>query len=248
MKHLRLLQKLVLLPMSLLGAEQGKGQARTLSYQWLNQPCAEVINCEGGCSACNLPAPGDQVVFGTNAAMIGVEACPFPVSVGDNALWLSGWSAAPGNEHRIVISGIAQASVRIDSVIIVHRREANGPARLLARVHDQGDGGGGMKDVSTNESFEATVITDAGVVEKSDASGLASFQLQLQAYDGSDGAWVLDEVRIVATVIEDISTATISLEGPPTVHAASTIDLLGRAAHATKGDLRFRAGDTMIVQ
>ena len=244
----RPLLPLVLLPIFLLCAAQGNGQTRTISYQWLNQPCAEIINCEGGCSACNLPAPGDQVVFGTNAAMIGVEACPFPVSVGDNALWLSGWSAAPGYEHRIVISGIAQVSLRIDSVIIVHRREANGPARLLARVHDQGDGSGGMKDVSTTESFEATVITDAGVVEKSDASGLASFHLQLQAYDGSDGAWVLDEVRIVATVIEDISTAIISLEGPPTMRASSTIDLLGRAAHATKGDLRFRAGDTMIVQ
>jgi hypothetical protein len=246
--HLSIQKHILFYMLFLLAATEGKGQTRSITYQWLNLPCAENINCATGCSACNEPSEEDLVVFGTNAALIGVDACPHPVESGDNALALSGWSTSPEDAHRIIISGIAQVPVRIDSIIIVHRRDVDGPARLSISVKDLGDGEGMETDVATSETFDTSVLTECGEVEKPSGSAFGTFQVQLKAYLGNGGDWVLDEVRIVVTVIEGISTGITAVSSTPSTNAERRIDLLGRATNASAADLRFRTGNTIIVQ
>ncbi|HMC97977.1 MAG TPA: hypothetical protein VKG92_09995, partial [Flavobacteriales bacterium] len=50
--------------------------AQVISYQWLNVPCSGMINCDVGCSACNMPEDQPGVFIGTNVAWIGVGTCP----------------------------------------------------------------------------------------------------------------------------------------------------------------------------
>lgn len=243
-----LLNHIVMYALFLL-ATQGKGQTRSITYRWLNLPCAENINCATGCSACNEPMEDDMIVFGTNAALIGVEACPHLVATGDNALSLSGWSTTPDEAHRILLSGIAQVPVRIDSVIIVHRSELEGPTRLSVSVKDMGDGEGLDADLPTDAIFTTTVLTNCGDVEKPVGSAFSTFQLQLQAYLGNGGDWILDEVRIVVTALEDELTtglAEIKPAGSGPASATAT-DLLGRIADLNSTGMRFRNGRTIII-
>ena len=246
-----ILKTILLHLLFLIAAAQGRGQSRSITYKWLNEACGQVINCEGGCTACNEPAENDPIVFGTNAALIGVDACPHPVLVGDNALLLSGWSTAPDDAHRLLISGIAQVPVRIDSVIIVHRRATDGPARLAAQVQDLHDGSGVALDVTAGDEFQDLVITDAGVVEKPAGSAYGTFQLQLQAHGGGAGPWILDEVRIVLTEVEPtITTAVTELTRVASPAGSATpVDLLGRELRpSVPGGMSVRAGSIIVAE
>ena len=251
MQRSEIVKPLLLYPLFLLAAAQTNGQTRRITYQWLNLPCAENLNCATGCSACNEPSEEDLVVFGTNAALIGVDACPHPVESGDNALALSGWSTSPDDAHRIIISGIAQVPVRIDSIIIVHRREVDGPARLSIGVKDLGDGEGMETDVATSETFDTSVLTGCGEVEKPSGSAFGTFQVQLKAYLGNGGNWVLDEVRIVVTMLEEeISTGMDHIDQQPrTSGVTTTVDLLGRSRPTRIGsDILHLRGSTVIIR
>lgn len=239
---------IVFVPIFLIAAAQGKGQTRTVTYRWLNQPCAEIINCEGGCSACNLPQ-GDQVVLGTNAALIGLDACPHPFALGDNALLLSGWSDAPCDDHRVIAGIISQISVRIDSVIVVHRRVGEGPARLRVSISDQVSIGTVVHDALAPNTFSATAIADCGMALKGEGMPFASFQVQLQAYAGS-GEWYLDELRIVMSPVEEpVITATMELMKPVANTGSSmTIDLLGRERQSySASGLHYRTTNTIMI-
>lgn len=251
MKRTELLKLFLLYLLFLLAAAQGRGQTRSITYQWLNLPCAENINCATGCSACNEPAEEDMVVFGTNAALIGVQACPHPVVTGDNALSLSGWSITPDDEHRILISGIAQVPVRIDSVIVTHRSEVNGPTRMTVNVLDQSDSEGMVADVVTSGSFTTTVLTEGLEVNKPMGSSYATFQLQLQAYLGNGGDWILDEVRIVVSPLDEVVTTAITdlAAAQPGTNPSMTVDLLGRERPSNfASGLQYRITNTLIIQ
>lgn len=244
-----LLKNVILVTLFLLAAAQGKGQSRTITYQWLNEPCEENIHCNTGCSACNQPEGTDMVVLGTNAAMIGVSACPHPVVVGDNALAISGWSAQADTDHRVLMSGLALVDVHIDSVVIRHRSEANGPARVVVRVQDLGDGGGAVHDAPVDTEWRTTVLTNCGVVQKPTSDGQAAFQLQLQAYGGDGGDWLLDEVRIVVSPVVDLSTSIgVVTQQQEALNRVGTTDLLGRTTSNVGAGLRFRNGNTIILQ
>ena len=252
MKHtnvLLLLLKLVLLPVLLPSATQLQGQSRAIIYQWLNTPCGENLNCEGGCSACNEPAGDDLVVFGTNAAFIGVSACPHPIASGDNALALTGWGAVADDAHRILISGIAQVPIRIDSVVVVHRREENGPTHVAIQLKDLNDGGGAVTEAVATSYFSATELMQCGTVEKPEGMGFGSFQLQLQAFGGSGGDWVLDEVRIVATPLSDgITTGLVDRYAPSGTNTTTAVtDLMGRNARISSEGPLFMKGTTIVV-
>jgi hypothetical protein len=245
--RLPLSDRILVITFFILGAAQGQGQAHSITYRWLNQPCAELINCAIGCTACNVPED-DTIVFGSNAAFIGVDACPHPTQVGDNALWLTGWCAAPDSTRRILISGIAQVPVRIDSVIIVHRSEVDGPTRVVFSIKDLADGGGEIKDVPTSSAYEHTTLTNGGDVAVPAGAAYGTFQLQLQAYGGNGGAWVLEEVRIVTTPADGLVTGITSIDPTMTLPTANTVDLLGRDAGPVRMDgMAFRAGRTVIV-
>lgn len=250
MERTVILKKVLLHLLFLIAAAQGMGQSRTITYKWLNEPCMQMINCEGGCSACNEPGEDDPIVFGTNAALVGVDACPHPVLVGDNALLLSGWSTAPDDAYRLLISGIAQVPVRIDSVIIVHRRANDGPTRLAAQVQDLHDGSGVVLDVPAGDEFQDLVITDAGVVEKPAGSAYGTFQLQLQAHGGGVGPWILDEVRIVVTEFEqDLHTTVTELTRVGPAGPTTPVDLLGRELRpSVQNGMSVRAGSIIVAE
>ena len=252
MKHtnvLLLLLKLVLLPVLLPGATQLQGQSRVIIYQWLNTPCSENLNCEGGCSACNEPAGEDLVVFGTNAAFIGVHPCPHPIASGDNALALTGWGTVADDAHRILIGGIAQVPIRIDSVVVVHRREENGPTHVSIQLKDLIDGSGVASEAVATSYFTTTELMQCGTVEKPEGMAFGSFQLQLQAFGGSGGEWVLDEVRIVATPLSDGITTGLVEHGTSngTNRTHPVTDLLGRNVRLPSEGPLFRKGSTIIV-
>lgn len=243
----RPLLPLVLLPIFLLCAAPGNGQTRTISYQWLNQPCAEIINCEGGCSACNLPE-ADQVVFGTNAALIGLDACPHPFAVGDNALLLSGWTDAPSDDRRVLVSIIAQTAVLIDSVIVLHRRVADGPSLLRVSIIDQSGASNVVSDGMVPSDFHPTAIAECGVALKDPGMAFASFQVQLQAYSGT-GEWYLDELRIVVSELHgDITTGIEEFNRERDLVASDAVDLLGRKIIAAGHERRFERDRIIIVQ
>ncbi|MBK7944848.1 MAG: hypothetical protein IPJ85_05850 [Flavobacteriales bacterium] len=241
------LRLLILPPVLLIASLSATAQTRTVSYQWLNQPCAEMINCEGGCSACNQP-DGDQVVLGTNAALIGVSACPHPFAVGDNALLLSGWSSVPDDSHRLVASVMSMVNVRIDSVIVVHKRVDDGPRKLLASVNDLAGSSQAVIEAPTPEQFGTTVLVMRHCHEGR-RHVVRGFQIRLQAFDG-EGAWYLDELRIVMSELaEELPTAIEDVHSRSTTSSSIPLDLLGRttAIRGAQG-MRLQGSRIVVVQ
>jgi len=204
--------------------------AQTIRYQWLNVPCSNMLNCDDGCSACNMPADAPGVFIGTNVAWIGVGTCPYPVAVGDNAVYSTGWSVLPSTTQSILLSGIATTAVKIDSLIVRYVSWENGPQR--AKIFFTSNPAPAMDeigDVASTSEFATAVFTDLGCLEIPEGAPFATFQLKMVPYQSETGGWVLDEVRIVATPCEETGVGireiirSSELSGP-------YFDILGRPA------------------
>lgn len=200
----------------------------SISYQWLNFICANNLNCNEGCSACNEPENSSSTFFGTTMAWIGTSVCPQPVSTANNALYSDGWSVFTSEEHYGVLSGIALTSVRIDSVILVHRREVAGPQRLkvsftgsLAEPFTE------LGDVDIQTEFVSTVFTDLGCLEVPEGMPYAAFQVKVQPYQTDGGKWHLDGIRIVASSCQGAITGIEEYQQNNTVNGPY-FDVLGR--------------------
>ena len=151
-------------------------QEHRIEYRWLNQPCSEVINCDAGCTACNVPESTDGVFFGTNAAFIGVATCPLPINVGDNAVFSAGWTMTPTADKTVIISGIAMTPLRIDSIIFRHAIYSNGPQRVkVAFTANAANPAEEIADVLVPVDFEEVVLTDLGCVEFQEGSITVSY-------------------------------------------------------------------------
>lgn len=244
---MRHLLKLLFLPCSvLLSTAQGKGQTRTITFNWPNDPCQQNINCPGGCSACNEAQGADDAVMAASPVFIGLDICPHPVAVGDNALSTSGWGLACDDAHRMIISGLVGCDVRIDSVIIRHRSSESGPVRLVTRVQDLGDGGGAVEDEQVPAEFGTMVLTQAGVVQVPPGAAFSSYQIQLQAYGSTGGEWVVDEVRIVVTLLNPGPVTGVTELAPNTITSSeAAFDPLGRRVTSAHKGLRFQAHGTL---
>ncbi|MEO8589653.1 MAG: hypothetical protein ABI432_09805 [Flavobacteriales bacterium] len=177
--------------------------AQVITYDWLNVICSGMINCDEGCSACNMPVDAPGVFIGTNVAWLGVGTCPYPVASGDNAIYSTGWTELPSTTQSILLSGIATTELHIDSIIIRHAAWENGPQRakilftpnVAAAMVEIGD-------VTSTPEFTTSVFTDLGCLEIPEGSSMATFQLKVIPYQSAIGGWALDEVRIVATPCE----------------------------------------------
>lgn len=202
--------------------------AQSITYQWLNQPCANILNCDEGCTACNLPEDSPGVFLGTNVAWIGVGTCPHPIASGDNAVYSTGWSVLPSADRYILMSGVAVADMHIDTIAIRYASWEGGPQR--AKVLFTNNIAAAMEeigDVPSLPEFTTTTFTDLGCIEIPEGSTLASFQLKLVPYESETGGWALDEVRIVASPcqaaqvgIEEFSRTNV-ITGP-------YVDIMGR--------------------
>lgn len=205
-------------------------QSQVIAYEFLNQPCSAVINCDEGCSACNMPDDAPGVFIGTNVAWIGVGTCPYPVAPGDNAIFSTGWSVLPSTSQSILLSGLATTPMHIDSLIIRYASWENGPERAkILFTTNVAAAAVEIADVPSAQEFATISFTDLGNIEIPEGQSIGTFQLKMIPYQSEVGGWALDEVRIVATPTEPAAVGiheyvnTTSNKGP-------YFDILGRPA------------------
>lgn len=197
-------------------------QQRSITYAWLNAPCAEVLHCESGCSACNMPTCSDAAFFGTNAAWLGVSTCPHPFAAGDNAVFTEGWDALPQEGKGLVVSLIALAPTALDTIVVRHRSWGDGPQRLRVSLGLADGAWTVLHDGPATTEMEKLVVGAAHCLAAQEGLAYGYAQLLVQAYGGGDGAWVIDELRIagsacqpdLTTGIGDPGTAPQRLTGP----------------------------------
>jgi len=207
-------------------------QEKSLTWGWPSAPCGEMLNCNGGCSACNLPREQDATFFGTGASWLGVSACPHPKVVGDNVVFSEGWEVAPVSNKSVMLSGIALASMHLDSIIINHRSAADGPQwlRVSLKLELAGTSAVVHEGPITGE-FDALSLRDLGCAVVTEGMAMGGFQVVLQAFGGNGGAWELDEVRVVAApCVQDITTGVQDLNMDRSRTRSPRFDLLGRPA------------------
>ena len=176
-------------------------QSFTLDYLWLNNPCANNLNCSTGCSACDMPQNDSPSFFGTNMIWIGTDApCPHPVISGDNAIYIGGWPVFALADHYGQVSTLSSGDMNIDSVIIVHRKSPDGPQRLKVKYSRTPAAPlEEAADVEITSNWSRTVILNLGCVAVEPNAMYGAFQLMVQPYQGGLEPWQVDEVRIVAS-------------------------------------------------
>lgn len=225
MKHIRTIAFLMMAAAS----NWVNAQAQEIHYSWPNAVCASMLNCLDGCSACNVPDEVQPGFFGANVAWMGVDVCPYPLSVGNNAVFTSGWTLEPQNDKRVIVSGIGTTTMRIDSIIIRHA-SYSGPTRLRIRwTNNLAAPLVDLADVTITYDLGETVLTDVGVIELQPGMAYATFQMELMPYDGDvTGSWVLDDIRVVASPVSGGAVGIIE-RGPVAVQRGGTLyDVLGR--------------------
>jgi hypothetical protein len=210
-------------------------QTQVIHYSWPNAVCASMLNCLDGCSACNVPDQTQAGFFGTNVAWLGVDVCPYPLTVGNNAVFASGWGLQPDASKRVLVSGIGTTDLRIDSIVIRHA-SYNGPVRLQIRwTSDMSAPMMDLADVAITYDLGETVLTNVGTITIPTGMEFSTFQLELIPYDGDlTGSWVLDDVRVVASPATGGSAVGIIERGPVATDALGvTYDVLGRPVTGT---------------
>lgn len=207
-------------------------QNKSLTWTWGNAPCPEMINCETGCSACNLPSEQDASFFGNGATWIGVRPCPHPIVTGDNAVFTEGWGMTPVSDKMVIISGMTLTSMELDSALIHHRSFAGGPTMLrISLKRDLNGAAAVVYEGPIVDAMSAVSLRDLGCAEVGPGMAMGGFQLILQPFGSIDGSWLLDEVRVVAKPCA--ADLTTGISGQPDVYRSTAkqgqlFDLLGR--------------------
>jgi hypothetical protein len=224
-------------------------QAQELNYQWLNFGCQNIIQCDVGCTACDVPENSSELLLGTNSIWIGTDVCPFPTAPGDNSLFSSGWPLVPENGSYGLLSGLTLAPLQLDTLVIRHARSSYGPHRLKVLVSFSPESPFvEVADVDVDWNFQETVITDLGCVPLPATAPYGIFQVKFQAYAAiGEGSWVLDDIRIVGSTCSDLSTAvperdlnTMSVDRP-------LVDVLGRKVGTDAAPGVYMGGKRIVV-
>ena len=216
----------------LMGPATVQAQEKSLTWGWPSSPCGDMLSCDLGCSACNLPREQDATFFGTGASWLGVSSCPHPKVMGDNVVFSEGWELAPVSNKSVMLNGIALASMHLDSIIISHRSATDGPQwlRVSLKLELAGTSTAVHEGPITGE-FDALSLRDLGCAVVGEGMAMGGFQLVLQAFGGHGGAWELDEVRVVASpCLQDITTGVQDLNMDRSRTRSPRFDLLGRPA------------------
>lgn len=203
---------------------------QSIDYEWLNVPCGEMLNCDAGCSACNLPAGGTSLLFGTNMAFIGVSTCPLPIASGDNAVMTTDWTEEASSEHYLIFSGIAAVPMTIDSLIINHTSATNGPTRLLVEFTNNAAGAmHEVADVEVPPTFADQVFTDLGTIDFPEGAVMGAFQVRLTPYYGFGQGWAVNSVRVVATPVDQSAVGITEMYSNRTMNSVGPwFDVMGR--------------------
>lgn len=217
---------------SISGMAGVQAQQQALTWNWANIACSNMLNCSDGCSSCNLPSPFSNNFYGTNAAWVGINTCPQPVVTGDNAVFSEGWSAAPDASKLMMVSGVVPSAMTLDSIIIRHRTDDQGPTwlRIFLKL-DLTQPSVKVYEGPVTPEFSTLTLADLGVMNIPEGNTAGGFQLQFQAYGSDGGAWVLDEVRVVASpCTPSLVTGLTELSGRRAGNAGPMVDVLGRPA------------------
>jgi hypothetical protein len=225
---MRQLLRPIVITLSLFSTGGLFAQTEVISYQWLNQWCSSLLDCEEGCMACNLPASSSAQFFGTNVAWIGVDVCPHPVLAADNAIGTFGWTVEQDAQKYIILSGVSTNAVQIDSIIFRHARSAQGPQHVkVGYTRSAMEPMSELADLTVQHDFHTDVITDLGCLTTTPQDPFGTFQLQFSPYGSDTGGWYLDEVRIVATPCQ-LATGVDVLTPQQSTYTGPWFDVLGR--------------------
>lgn len=206
-----------------------QAQVHRIEYRWPNVPCGDILNCDAGCSACNVPDASGGVLIGTNAAWIGVATCPLPVSEGDNAVYSAGWPVEPDAGHAIIINGLATMAVRIDSIRFRHAIYQDGPQRVkVLYTNNAAQPLQEIADVEVPAAWTDAQLLDLGPVVAPEGNPFGTFQLRFQPYQGGSGGWALDELIISASVDMGAQTAITELYQRRPAARGPLYDVMGR--------------------
>lgn len=228
---------LILIASLVLLTHQARTQSVSSSYGWPNTPCAGVINCNNGCSACNMAVNNGAGLLGAGSSWLGVDLCPHPNGGSDNALHVSGWGAFTSIAHQGLLSWLVTTPLHIDSIVIRHRGTADGPSRLRVTFTPSAD----MPLVETADeaiptAWTRTVLTDLGCIAPAPGMSYTQLTLGLQGYLGGAGDWIVDEVTVVATPCAAGATSIEAWSEDRSGQVATQrIDLLGRQLGHTSG-------------
>jgi len=213
----------------LVSAGRLSAQSHSITYQWLNVPCFSNINCNTGCSACNVPENSTPVFFGTNMIWPGLTLCPHPVTTANNAVHSEGWPAFVSPNVHATLSGMSTIPMQVDSMIIRHRSSETGPQRLrISFTTDMAVPHFELSDVEITTEWSETVITGLGRMEIGPGQDFGIMQLKFQAYQGQGGSWQLDEVRVVGSPANEISTGIAVIDRRFEHLEGQYVDVLGR--------------------
>lgn len=227
------LQALALLCSTLLfGPMDLMAQRQSITWDWGNVVCADMLNCNTGCSACNQPGQFASDFYGVGAAWIGVNTCPYPTVSGDNAVHTDGWGIGPEPLKVVMLVGVANGPMALDSIIIRHRAEGAGPMWLQVSLkRSLMEPAAVVYDGPIDAEFKELVLTDMGSLEIPDGASAAGFQLQFRAYGITSGEWALDAVRVSASPNQSgMTTGITEVTGVRLQQSAPLYDLLGRPA------------------
>ncbi|MFN3876412.1 MAG: hypothetical protein ACK4L7_10930, partial [Flavobacteriales bacterium] len=199
------------------------------AYRWLNVPCDDLLNCDAGCTACNLPESTPGVLVGTNAAWIGVVTCPLPVMPADNAIFCSGWAVEPDPDRAVIISGIATVPVRIDTIRFRHAVYQDGPQRVkVLFTPDMAQPLEEIADLAVPAEWADAVIAAPGHVLAPEGAPFGMFQIRFQPYSSANGGWALDEVEVVASALDGSAAGVVEVLPARRTVGGPLADVLGR--------------------
>ncbi len=223
--------------------------AQTITYKWMNMGCASMIMCEQGCAACNLPENSSSGFFGTNSIWIGTSTCPYPGGNGSTVIHSYDWPVFPENGSYAMLSGIATTPMQVDSIIIRHTRTAAGPQRLkVSFARSPMEPMMEISDAMIDQNFTETVITGLDCLPFPPGAPHATFQLKMQPYDSAgDGAWVLDEIRIVGSTCASFSTDVHEFEEIRSNDPRPYVDVLGRPVGSNAAPGVYLGGKRVVV-
>lgn len=213
-------------------------QRQSITWDWGNVVCSDMLNCNTGCSACNQPGQFASDFYGVGAAWIGVNTCPYPLGGANNAVHTDGWGLGAEPLKMVILGGLADRPMKLDSIIIRHQATEGGPTWLRVSVkRNLFETAEAVYDGPIGTEMGDLVLDDLGSLDVPDGGATAAgFQLRFQAYGSSTGEWILDAVRVSASPVQnDISMGIDVVDAKSPDARKPLYDLLGRPADSGRG-------------
>lgn len=119
--------------------------------------------------------------------------------------------------------------MQIDSIIIRHRRAADGPQLLRIQfTNDVMQVPTVLGDIEVTQTYQETTFSGLGCLVMDNASQYSGFQLRLQAFQGGGGNWQLDAMRIVASPCNAAQVGIAENFQRQLQESGTYVDVLGR--------------------